>query len=76
MTVTYIKKTISSELDTHQGEGNMGQLQFAAKQLSNNIQVCMSQGSDEYSELPTTAEHIKMLMNQIYGFHLPPQAAA
>ena len=74
MTVIHMKKNVTFELDTNQGEGIKDKLKFVAKRLSNRIQLHTSLGSDEYSELPTMSQHDQTLVNQSFEFPSPPQA--
>ena len=58
VTENHIKN--SSGLDTDQGEGIKNKLKFSAKQLSDRIHLCASQVSDEYNELPSPINMIKI----------------
>ena len=72
--VAHVKKHVSIEIDTDQGEGITKKLKFVAKHLNDKIQFHTSGTSDECSELTTTPEHDQPLVNQSDVFSASPKA--
>ena len=69
-----VKRNISSESDTDQGEAVTEKLKFAAKQLNDRIQLHTSGASYEFSELPNTPYHGQALVNESDELPATPQA--